>query len=431
MLSMTNQIVRKTLRILTATCLSAVIGTAMTAQVKAAEPTTNINPALLYYQAFTLAPNYSQSDWDYLYANLSNSWRGQKLPARFGELMAEDDNRFKLLRDAAQQTAPCDWGIDWDYGPATLLPQLARAKQVAVMVQFRTAWNLQNDRQSEACEDLLATLALARNCARDSALVGVLVELADENLVCESVAENFGRFSAESLQRLEDGLAAGPARVTMAQWAATEHFTREAILAEKVRELRQAHPGNDAAVMSDIQPFFDHLFVDNSGEVDTKIRAATLAASGGTSDGLLKLTDAMKPLHLRSAQIMALPYPSFQGELDKFNADVEKSGNPIATLTFEPLAHVRQKEFRSEMNLAVLRAAIEYKLRGQAGLQSVADPFGQGPFKIQRFVLNGTDRGFKLQSAITGLGVPAEFIFLEKAGTPVHLDGLHVGEPLE
>jgi hypothetical protein len=106
-------------------CLAALVLTAASGDVSGQPVPTNINPALTYYRAFSVAPDFSPSGRDYLY---TNEWRGQKLSERFGELAAGYDNEFRLLRQAAQSTTPCDWGIDWSAGPDTLLPHLARIK---------------------------------------------------------------------------------------------------------------------------------------------------------------------------------------------------------------------------------------------------------------------------------------------------------------
>src|ERR1043165_7753019 len=125
---------------------------------------TDINPALLYGRAFLLAPDLSQADSDYLLN--TNNWQGQRLPERVGKLLAQYDNEFKLIRQAAHCTVPCDWGIDMSAGPATLLPGLARVKAVSVMTKLRVPWHLQNGREADACDELLAAFALARNASR-------------------------------------------------------------------------------------------------------------------------------------------------------------------------------------------------------------------------------------------------------------------------
>src|SRR5437773_60432 len=174
---------------------------------------TDINPALLYYRAFQIIPDLSQADRDYLFAN---EWRGQKLPGRFGEFVDRYGNEFKLVRQAARATVPCDWGIDMSPGPATLLPQLARNKAVAQAARLRAMWDLQHGNQTDARDDLLGALALARNCSRDGTLISVLVQIAMENIIFNAVAQHFHQFTPETLQQLVAGCDAAPARGTVA-----------------------------------------------------------------------------------------------------------------------------------------------------------------------------------------------------------------------
>jgi hypothetical protein len=87
---------------------------------------TDINPALVYGRAFLMAPDLRPADRDYLF---TNDWQGQKLSERFGKLIAEYDNQFALVRQAAHSAVPCDWGIDMSTGPGTLLPHLAAPRR--------------------------------------------------------------------------------------------------------------------------------------------------------------------------------------------------------------------------------------------------------------------------------------------------------------
>jgi hypothetical protein len=80
------------------------------------------------------------------------------------------------------------------------------------------------------------------------------------------------------------------------------------------------------------------------------------------------------------------------------------------------------------MNLAMVHAAVEYKLHGEAGLQSVTDPWGQGPFEFKRFVFQGVDRGFELKSACRKNGWPEVLIFVEKDGPPFYVNGRNAGQ---
>src|SRR5580700_7483910 len=90
------------------TCLALLIPTILLAR---GEPfRTDINPALLYYRAFEVASQpMAESNLDYLYSKEGSS---EQIPERFGPILACYDNQFKLVRQAAQQTVPCDWGVD-------------------------------------------------------------------------------------------------------------------------------------------------------------------------------------------------------------------------------------------------------------------------------------------------------------------------------
>ena len=86
------------------TCLALLILTMPGARGE--PPRTDINPALLYYRAFLLAPDLSPADRDYLF---TTNWHGQTLPERVGKIVAGYDSQLQLVREAAQQKVPCDW----------------------------------------------------------------------------------------------------------------------------------------------------------------------------------------------------------------------------------------------------------------------------------------------------------------------------------
>lgn len=404
--------------------LSLLISTATISGLRAEPYRTDINPALLYYQAFIVGAELPQGDHDYL---LTNEWRGQKLPARFGELVGAYDREFNFVRQAAHSTVPCDWGIDWSAGPYTLLPQLARVKATVQMARLRAMWDLQNGRPDDARDDLLAAFTMGRNGSRDNSLIAVLVQIASENIVCCTVAENFGRFSPETLKQLADGFDAAPARGTVANSIAMVETQVFPDWAEaRVLELRRQYPDNDAKVLDSFRSLFETL--GDNGQIDTNTWLKIVKAAGGTSDGFLILVRDMKPMYVRFAAIATLPLSEFDEQEKQFYADVHKSANPLYDALFPALRPARTKEFATLAELAMVRAAVEYRLHGEAGLKSVMDPFGNGPFEFHHFVFEGVDRGFELKSAYAGRGFPEVLIFVEKDGTPFYVNGKNAGK---
>ena len=272
----------------------------LTLPVARGEPfRTDINPALLYYQAFLLAPEpMSDADMDYFWA--SKAGREQKLPERFGKIVAGYDSEFKLVREAAQQKAPCDWGIDMSPGPATPLSHLPRAKAVAQAACLRAVWDLQHGNQTGARDDLLAAFVLGRNVSRDGTMIGTMVQNAIGALVYANMAGNFGQFSPETLKQLVDGFDKAPPPGTVAAAMMSEKLLGPDWLADKIWKLQQENPGNDAKVMAairedkNVQGF--EYYYSNKGIRDTNVWQRILIASGGTSDGLLQLVRDMEPL---------------------------------------------------------------------------------------------------------------------------------------
>lgn len=389
---------------------------------------TDINPALLYYQAFLVAPEISETDFDYLATN--NLW-SPTLPERFGELVGRYDAEFKILRQAAISTATCDWGLDLSEGPATLLPHLSRCKAAMIGARYRVAWELQQQRQAEARDDLLAAFTLARNASRDGTLISVLVQLAAESIGCNSIAENFGKFSPRTLQQLVQGIDAAPARGTAAASIALEKVTFHDWLLRKTQELQKANPGDDAKVMAgihDVLRAFDELNPEGQNDAQPSLWERLVKSSGNTSEGILNLLREESQACDRLAIVMALPYAEFDAQAKPFAAELKQSPNPLLSQSLPACLKARQREFKVQVWLAMLHTALAYRLHGDPGLLSVSDPCGQGPFAFQRFVFDGVDRGFQLKSAFEGSGFPEILIFVEKPGLPFFLDGPYAGQ---
>ena len=408
-------------------CLSLLVLTGSLLGAPGEDFRTDINPALLYYRAFLLAPN-AMSDADRNYLD-SKKGMEQKLPERFGSIVAGYDNQFLLVLQAARATAPCDWGIDMSAGPNTMLPHLARAKVIAQAAQLRAVWALQHGRQEEARDELLAAFVLGRNAASDPILVPAWVQCTIESMNYGTVAQHFGEFSPETLRQLVEGFDAAPARRTLAACMPGEQRGIYGWSLEKILELRKAYPGDDAKVMAGFHSGFAAV-VDFVGDTNYWPRLA--AASGGTSEGVIKLLREMEALFPRLAGLMALPEPEFEIQAKQLVAESHQSQNPFFSdyLLFWEKFQLRAKEFKAQAQLAMIHAAVEYKWHGESGFKNVMDPFNNGPFAFQRFVFKGVDRGFELKSAYAGADAPFVMIFVEKQGPAFQVVGPDAGKAI-
>jgi hypothetical protein len=125
---------------------------------------------------------------------------------------------------------------------------------------------------------------------------------------------------------------------------------------------------------------------------------------------------------------MNLPHGPFEEQMARFMMEVDQHPNPFVPKLFTLFPKCRTKEFAVLIKQAMVRAAVEYKLHGEAGLKTVADPCGQGPFAVRRFIFRGEDRGFELRSTYDGRGHEEVLIFVEKDGTPFVVEGKNAGQ---
>jgi hypothetical protein len=404
-------------------CLSA-------GSVVAEEPHGDVNPALQYYQAILLQPRFEPDDQTYL---SGSEWRGRPLDERFDRLISKYDGSFKLLRKAAQAQAPCDWGVDLTEGPVMVMPRLAPAKHLVQIARLRVRSHLQNGRQAEARDDLLAALALGRNLSRDGLGISAAVQFSIEELVVWAVAQNFYAFSPETLQQIANGLQGAPVRGRVAQTIPTAKYLFCDWYLDKIAQFQRENPGNDAKVLELIR---DDLFRPtpvSEEEPNRDLPERLIAEGGGTSASVVERIRGMAPLYQELERIMALPYPQYESSFNIFRAEVGRSSNPLAQrlLSYD---RARRNEFVTEVQLAMVRAAIAYRLHGEQGLKAVPDPCGNGAFGVQRFKFEGVDRGFRLTSSLKSayaFGSGNEvLIFVEKDGKPFSVSGPNAGAPV-
>lgn len=382
----------------------------------AAESPAGINPALLYYQAILLIPKLHGDDFTFAFDSRSS------VDKRFGKLISRYDAAFKLLRQAAHSKVPCDWGLDLSEGLQTPMPRLSPAKHLVEAARSRVRWALNDGRESEARDDLLAALALGRNLARDGLPISASVQFSIEALVARSVAESFYQFSPETLGQIVAGIDAAPARGTIAQSMPAARYLGYAWYLMKVQEFQRQNPASEAKTLDFIRELFRSDSVSEEHEKETDLADRLLSKAGGTVDGVVRLIRELEPLYERLANVMALPYSQCISQIEALKLDVSKQSNPLAPplLGYE---RMRQNSHRMEVQFAMIHAAVQYKLHGEEGLRKVMDPCGTGPFAVRRFIFEGVDRGFELKADCHSSGFDEALVFVEKSGTPISSKG--------
>jgi hypothetical protein len=388
----------------------------------------DINPALIYWQAFAVMPDLGPEDQKHL---LETQWRSQPMDQRAGELASRYDQSFKLLKAAAVSKTPCDWGVDMSLGPEALLPHLAKAKRCATVAVLRARWAMQQGRPEAARDDLMASFVLGRNVSRDGTLIGALVQIAVERIVLGHVVQQWPELPTETIASFLSAIDRAPARGSIAASMETERTALYGWLVRRIQELQQKYPGNDAKALEQAAKLLDGMVSEEEGKPRSGYGASVVQAAGGTMAGLLAYVRELEPLYGEIEQAMSLPYPEFQPVIEQLQKQISNHPNLLARECLQAVVKVRDKEFRVIAWLAMVRTAYQLRLDPAHGLEQTPDPFGNGPFEYSRFVLEGVDRGFKLKSQVRNPDFPEVLIFAEKTGAAFLVDGPKAGQRIQ
>jgi hypothetical protein len=397
----------------------------LTVMVSAAERfRTDINPALVYHQGLLMVPQLSNEDRKHLF---EADWRNKALDERATDLLTSYRNVFKMLRRAAASEVPCDWGIDMSDGPETLLPALARFKSVAQVACLRARMHLVAGNQEAAREELLATVMMGRNVAMDEVLISCLVQIAIENIITSFIAENFYQFTPETLREFSERLKTGPPRGLVHQSIVVEKSSFCDWLVQKITDFDGQSGGNPRVLQAKVRELWaDKLLTDDSPEKN--VADQLIAATDGSAAGMIRYVKELEPLYEELAEILGLPWSEYQRRYGGFEKKVQSHPNVLTREFFPALWNARKREFAMEAKLAMFQAAITYKLEGEAAFNAIADPFGDGPFALRRFVLEGVDRGFELESKLNCRDHLEKLILIEKPGPAVRVDTKFAGQ---
>ncbi len=129
--------------------------------------------------------------------------------------------------------------------------------------------------------------------------------------------------------------------------------------------------------------------------------AALKRLTGGERARLLAHLEATGPAFAELARRLDLPRPGCRAALDEF-ARAERPAHPVAAMRVEQAWGVRHVVDRMRALRSMLRAGQALVRDGQPAYRAVADPFGSGPFGLER-----RGKGYLIRSAMNDEGKPA------------------------
>lgn len=339
-------------------------------------PPVSDNAALQYWQAFALLPTLD-ADREKLLEN----WAEAPLDNATDKLLSEAHASLMFLNRGAK-LRKCDWGLDYNDGISMHLPYLAKAKTLARLAALDARRGFDVGQNDRARDDLMGTMALARQVGGDYTLVSMLVCYAMENIVVDAVTPHLPQLGASYADS-----------VAMFNSLPPSPKLDHAVMCEKrmattiIRQLKEAEahrPGSWRETLQAMMGPENPNPFKNAKSLDEVIHQM---------QDFLATYDEL-------ARLVALPPAEFDV---KFPAFVERAraANPVADLLLPAMDKVLAASRRREVRMSMLLAAIAVVESGPDKLADIKDPFGDGPFSYRKL-----ERGFELSSKLLDDGKP-------------------------
>ena len=352
-------------------------------------PRTNINPGLLYWQAFGAMPKLAETDRKKLdeFTDQLTSWsRGSsvswdvQLPPDADFLVKRYDRSLRLLHQATLSTTPCDWGADLADGPEMLVPDTRGLRELTKVSLLKAAVQLQAGSFDESVDTLLSCVTLARQFAKDGTLVSVMLQQGVEGQFVDYVGAELGRYPSSSIGRLQQGLTRLPPRVPVLLGVESERNFQRWMLGQVGRQVEH-WPGNSGKAYSASRDIVIDLFGGDSPH-DKDAVTALDTASGSHVEGLRGLLHELGSFY-DEAQTLAVAGPdSISQAAPALEQHVETSTNPIARMVIANFGRARIRELSNLSRWAMMEASVAEVSGGNAALLAIGDPLSKEPFQV-------------------------------------------------
>jgi hypothetical protein len=318
------------------------------------------NAALKYWQAFATLPTLSESETQLLDRGVLHI----PLDDVTRTLVARASYSLTMLRHGAALPS-CDWGIDYEEGVETRLPQGPAARVLCTLACLRARLRIEEGHPGEAVEDFAAALTLSRHLSENSGLIVLLFAYSLESRVSEALAGDLLRLDSDSTKSLQARLRTLPPGGRPAQMLEFE----EKSLEWTVRRIKEAKDNESLVALLSV-------LVDDAdgrrGQSRSALARKVLDECGGTSTSLRRQLEALRPIYGRMGRMLELTPDEFARGWS--NEQARHAANAAFPMLFSAYPKIRQAQARAEVRRALLAAAIDVRIRGREAVLSHHDP---------------------------------------------------------
>jgi hypothetical protein len=345
-------------------------------------PPVSDNAALQYWQAFAMLPALDASQEKMLETPPDG-------PLNEAAVKLVDQSHASLLYlHRGAKLRKCDWGLNYRDGISMLLPHVAKSRTLARLAALDARRAFEAGQSERARDDAYGMFALARQVGGDHTLVSMLVCYSIEEMAINVVAPYVPKINA-SYEQAVKMFQTLPPSPPLSQGVFCEKLLSRSI----INQLQQAEKRKAGS--------WRKLW-----QLD--MQAPEPLRTVESLEKLVQLVDEFQSVYDELAQLTTLPPREFDA---KYPAFVERAeaDSPIAKLLLPAMQKVVTAQRHSQVRTEMLLAAIAVVEGGPEKLESIKDPFGDGPFGYKKL-----DEGFELSSKLQAEGKPVTLVIGQK-----------------
>jgi hypothetical protein len=254
-----------------------------------APPAAEGNAALKYWQAFATLPQFTEAEG----RKLNVEYLTMPLDDQAREMVAKAEYALQMMHYGAALPR-CEWGIGYEEGVYTRLPQANAARVLACLACLRARLRFDQGQRVEAVEDIVTAMTLGRHVSLKGGFIILLVGYHIEHRMMEILAIYLPSLDPSMLKNLRSRLDALPPFRSQATMLRTDE---ERSLDWFVRKVKGAKDKESLLTL------LSWIGASEGSSRDSAAEArAFLGACGGSSNGVLELAEKVRPCFERIAK---------------------------------------------------------------------------------------------------------------------------------
>lgn len=325
-----------------------------------------INPALLYWQVAAQLPQLTEDQAKELGAMAMG-----KTPfdaARAAQLPL-DASSLRFVRQAADSTAPCDWGLPLEEGPAMPLPHVAKLQQISSLVIVKAESAFAQGKVQEGLDWLVVAHRMARHAGAGDMLISYLVQNAIETNAIRAAGRHCLGWDTETRH----------AYAATLQGLAPLHTAQDALRSERIFvDWVERHFNAGGKSAAEIRSIITSLTAEKAAEskdVEAQFAPGAMAAA---------LTE-WRGLQNRLEAAFGKPWTEGQSEITTLTDEAAHSSHLLPRLAFPATTGVFEKSFSVATLHTMLEAALEYGPKlDEAAAANYRDSLEGEPLRLKK-----------------------------------------------